>query len=195
MWPVLREKGLENRCYNGGCKWGWLLDIYVCQVGKYKIQGRISYSLIRAILLLKKKPMNMDLIFRDFPRRQLFLTMIWMVILTCIFESFCSYFHELWGCYLCGLNMIRLQATGYTEMMRQVENGFSSDVTLQAGIYSSQIGYGLGINICDINNDGYPDIYISNDFHENDYLYINNGNGTFSERLTEYMPIQAGRHG
>ena len=46
---------------------------------------------------------------------------------------------------------------------------------------------GLGVNICDINNDGFPDIYVSNDFHENDYLYINNGNGTFSERLTEFI--------
>jgi hypothetical protein len=61
------------------------------------------------------------------------------------------------------------------------------DVTQQSGIYSSQIGYGLGVNICDINNDGYPDIYISNDFHEDDYLYINNGNGSFSELLTEML--------
>jgi len=62
---------------------------------------------------------------------------------------------------------------------------FFKDVTSQAGIYNSQIGYGLGVNICDINNDGYPDIYISNDFHEDDYLYINNCNGTFSEQLKE----------
>ncbi len=46
-----------------------------------------------------------------------------------------------------------------------------TDVTRQAGIYSSQIGYGLGVNIADINNDGFPDIFVSNDFHENDYLY------------------------
>ena len=48
----------------------------------------------------------------------------------------------------------------------------------------------------DINNDGYPDIYISNDFHENDYLYINNGNGTFTEQLHlnlyAYKPILNG---
>jgi hypothetical protein len=58
------------------------------------------------------------------------------------------------------------------------------EVTEEAGIYRSQIGYGLGVNTSDINNDGYPDIYISNDFHENDYLYLNNGDGTFSEQLT-----------
>ncbi len=67
------------------------------------------------------------------------------------------------------------------------EGRYFSDVTNQAGIYSSQIGYGLGVNISDINNDGYPDIYVSNDFHENDYLYINNGNGTYSDKLTEMI--------
>ncbi|MEX2336587.1 MAG: VCBS repeat-containing protein [Fulvivirga sp.] len=61
------------------------------------------------------------------------------------------------------------------------------DVTEESGIYSSALGYGLGLATGDINWDGYPDIYVGNDFHENDYLYINNGDGTFSERLTEQM--------
>jgi len=72
-------------------------------------------------------------------------------------------------------------------MILKMESMFFHDVTREAGIYNSQIGYGLGVNICDINNDGFPDIYVSNDFHENDYLYINNGNGTFSERLTDFI--------
>ena len=50
-----------------------------------------------------------------------------------------------------------------------------------AGINSSVIGYGLGISVADINLDGYPDLYIGNDFHENDYLYINQKNGTFKD--------------
>lgn len=58
-----------------------------------------------------------------------------------------------------------------------------TDVTRDAGIYSSNLGYGLGLAISDMNNDGWPDIYIGNDFHENDYLYFNNGDGTFSEEL------------
>ncbi len=56
-----------------------------------------------------------------------------------------------------------------------------SDVTKLTGIQSTAIGYGLGISIADINLDGYPDIYIGNDFHEDDYLYINQKNGTFKE--------------
>jgi hypothetical protein len=55
------------------------------------------------------------------------------------------------------------------------------DVTKETGINSTAIGYGLGISVADINLDGYPDIYIGNDFHENDYLYINQRNGTFKE--------------
>jgi len=61
-------------------------------------------------------------------------------------------------------------------------NGHFTDVTKQAGINSSVIGYGLGLNIADIDLDGYPDIYVGNDFHENDYLYINQRNGTFHDQ-------------
>ena len=59
--------------------------------------------------------------------------------------------------------------------------GRFTDVSAQAGIYQSSLGYGLGVAVADINNDGWDDLYIGNDFHENDYYYINNGNGTFTE--------------
>tara|TARA_Y100000746_G_scaffold46574_1_gene35796 strand:+ start:5578 stop:8856 length:3279 start_codon:yes stop_codon:yes gene_type:complete len=58
-----------------------------------------------------------------------------------------------------------------------------TDVSEESGILGSNIGYGLGISISDINRDGCDDIYISNDFRENDYLYINNCDGTFKENL------------
>jgi enediyne biosynthesis protein E4 len=59
-----------------------------------------------------------------------------------------------------------------------------SDATKQSNINSSAIGYGLGIAVADVNLDGWPDIYIGNDFHENDYLYINQRNGTFADENT-----------
>jgi enediyne biosynthesis protein E4 len=63
------------------------------------------------------------------------------------------------------------------------DKGKFIDVSKQAGISGSIISYGLGICVADINVDGWPDIYIGNDFHENDYLYINQKNGTFAETL------------
>ncbi|QMW01955.1 VCBS repeat-containing protein [Spirosoma foliorum] len=63
-----------------------------------------------------------------------------------------------------------------------------TDVSEKAGIYGSVIGFGLGITIGDVNEDNWPDIYISNDFYERDYLYINNHDGTFHESIKESMP-------
>lgn len=56
-----------------------------------------------------------------------------------------------------------------------------TDVSSGAGIYGNGINFGLGIAVSDLNNDGWPDLYVSNDFEEQDYLYLNNRNGTFSE--------------
>ena len=67
------------------------------------------------------------------------------------------------------------------------DNGQFKDVSEQAGIYGSLIGFGLGITIGDVNGDNYPDIYVSNDFFERDYLYINQKNGTFKEDLENCM--------
>ncbi|RLD27118.1 MAG: RNA-binding protein [Bacteroidetes bacterium] len=62
-----------------------------------------------------------------------------------------------------------------------------SDVTSASGIYSSALGYGLALITSDINNDGLIDIYVGNDFHESDYLYINQGDKTFKESNADYL--------
>jgi enediyne biosynthesis protein E4 len=62
-----------------------------------------------------------------------------------------------------------------------------SDVSEDAGIYGSLISFGLGITVGDFNNDNWLDVYISNDFYERDYLYINNHDGTFTEDIERQM--------
>jgi len=65
------------------------------------------------------------------------------------------------------------------------DNGHFVEVTLQAGIHGSLMSFGLGVTVGDFNGDHYPDIYVSNDFFERDYLYINQKNGTFKDELDD----------
>ena len=65
------------------------------------------------------------------------------------------------------------------------DQGRFTDVSQQAGIFQGKAGYGLGVGVSDLNNDGYPDIYVGNDFFENDYLYLNRGDGTFEEVVSQ----------
>ena len=67
------------------------------------------------------------------------------------------------------------------------DNGKFVDVSEKAGIFGGANGYGLGLAISDFNLDGYPDIYVCNDFHEDDYYYLNNGDGTFTESLKKHF--------
>lgn len=65
------------------------------------------------------------------------------------------------------------------------DDGVFTEVSEEAGIFSSALGFGLGVTVSDFNKDGWPDIYVGNDFHEDDYLYINQKNGTFTESIRE----------
>lgn len=75
---------------------------------------------------------------------------------------------------------------GVGDMLLRNDDGKFVDVSEQSGIYGSLIGFGLGVLVTDINNDLWPDIYVSNDFYERDYLYINQKDGTFSEEIKAY---------
>src|SRR2546422_5237796 len=68
------------------------------------------------------------------------------------------------------------------------DGGHFVDVSAAAGIFGSEIGLGLGVVVSDVNRDGWPDIYVANDFFERDYLYLNRGDGTFAERLEQQLP-------
>ena len=78
----------------------------------------------------------------------------------------------------------RPDSLGGNKLYRNENGEKFVDVSQEAGIYTSAIGFGLGVTIGDVNRDGWPDIFVSNDFFERDYLYINQHNGTFKESLT-----------
>ena len=168
-----------------------LMDIYVCRVGQ--LQGiRKSHNLLlvctgidkNGIPSYQEKSQDYGLAFSGFSTQAVFF----------------DYDND--G----DLDMYLLNHTihdngtfGIREGLLKTANAFSgdriyrndagrfTDVTASTGIHSSVIGYGLGVVVADINMDGYPDIYVGNDFHENDYLYINRHNGTFSDELTASM--------
>lgn len=75
---------------------------------------------------------------------------------------------------------------GVGDMLLRNDDGKFVDVSEDSGIYGSLIGFGLGAMVTDINKDQYPDLYVSNDFYERDYLYINNQDGTFTEEIKNY---------
>ncbi len=83
---------------------------------------------------------------------------------------------------------------GVGDMLLRNDGGHFTDVSEQAGIYGSLIGFGLGVVVTDFNKDLYPDIYVSNDFYERDYLYINQKDGSFREEIknwTSHLSLSA----
>lgn len=80
---------------------------------------------------------------------------------------------------------IRNEKTG--DKLLRNDGGIFADVSEEAGIYGGINGYGLGISVADFNQDSFPDIYVGNDFHEDDYFYLNNGDGTFTDNLRNYF--------
>ena len=76
---------------------------------------------------------------------------------------------------------------GGNKLLRN-DQGHFVDVSEEAGIFSSAIGFGLGVSVGDLNGDTWPDLYVSNDFFERDYLYLNQHDGTFKEEIESDMP-------
>jgi enediyne biosynthesis protein E4 len=170
-----------------------LLDIYVCRVGNYEILHSHNQLLIcqglnkNGVPTYKEEAHEYGLDFSGFSTQAAFLDYdsdgdLDMYLLNhSIHENgtfrprneFAGTFHPLSGDRI--YRNEGISAGGGRPVF--------TDVTREAGINSTAIGYGLGIAVADVNLDGYPDIYIANDFHENDYLYLNQHNGTYKEDL------------
>ena len=161
-----------------------LLDIYVSRVGKYRILNSHNQFLIcqgidkNGVPQYIDKAKEMGLDFSGFGTQAAFFDYdldgdvdIFLLNHSVHENGTFRARNEFTGTY---------HASAGSKMFRN-DNGTFIDITKESGINSTAIGYGLGITISDINIDGYPDIYIGNDFHENDYLYINQTNGTFKD--------------
>lgn len=155
------------------------LDIYVCQSNYLDRQGANLLFINNGDLTFTERAVEFGLDFTGLSRQAVFFDYdldndIDMYLLNHSIHSKGTY------------GQIKLRNERDYEAgdkLYKNENGTFVDVTKESGIYESILGYGLGVAVGDINWDGYPDIYISNDFHEDDYLYYNNGNGTFTEAL------------
>src|SRR5688572_534165 len=83
------------------------------------------------------------------------------------------------------VNFKKQKGSKFQSKLYQNNQGKFSDVSEKAGIINNLLSFGLGLAVSDINEDGWPDVYVSNDFNEEDYLYINNQDGTFKNAIRE----------
>lgn len=161
-----------------------LLDIYVCKSGKENLEERRNSFFINKGNLTfedKAKEMNLDdpsystqAAFLDYDKDgdlDVFLLATNVnVIRDLEFKGARNTVHPYAG-----------------DKLFRNDEGIFTEVTSQAGILSNALGFGLGVGVSDFNKDGWPDLYVSNDYIEPDYLYINNGDGTFSNKLSDYL--------
>lgn len=164
-----------------------LLDIYICKVGNYKkIKGKNLLYVNqgtdeKGVPNFKEEASKYNLDFSGFSTQAAFFDYdvdgdLDMYLLNHSVSPNRSY----------GKGIKRKQIDSLSgDILYRNDNGNFVDVSTEAGIFQGGIGYGLGIGVSDVNNDGYPDIYVGNDFFENDYLYINQKNGTFKEVISE----------
>ncbi len=166
------------------------LDIFVCGVGNYKkFNGFNQLFINNGNLTFTDRTEEYGLSFQGFSTQASFFDYDLDGDLDCYLLN-----HSVHTQRSYGKVSLRNQTDSlagdrlYKNLFKETGKHSFTNVTREAGIYSSQIGYGLGIGVSDLNEDGYPDIYISNDFIENDYLYINQKDGTFSQQLEKSMP-------
>ena len=162
-----------------------LIDIYVCNSGDIKgdkrqnelyiNNGNLTFTERAAEFGLDERGLSTHAAFFDFDHDG----DLDMFLLNNSFRAIGSFNHTK-------NERDKRDSTGGHKFFRN-DNSHFTDISEQAGIYGSVIGFGLGVTVGDVNNDGWQDIYVSNDFFEKDYLYINEKNGRFRESLESEM--------
>jgi len=168
-----------------------LLDIYVCAVGKFReLKGKNELYINNGDLTFTEQAAAYGLDFTGFSTQAAFFDYDNDGDLDCYLLNHAVHTSLSYG--RVSMRDTRNPESGDYLFENQINNVHSeggpvkfTDVSEKAGIFGAAMGYGLGVAIADLNNDGLSDIYVSNDFHEDDYCYINNGNGTFSEKGKE----------
>ncbi len=160
-----------------------LLDIYVCQVGDYKgIKGKNKLYINQGDETFTEQAADYGIDFGGFSTQALFFDYDRDGDLDLYLLNHSVKSPEVFAKAINRNNPDQEGDRLFKNLIAEGENRFE-DVTADAGIYSSILGFGLGVGVEDINNDGWPDLYVSNDFTENDYLYLNQQDGTFREVL------------
>lgn len=168
-----------------------LLDIYVCKVGHYEVLQSKNQLLIcqgidkSGVPFYKDEAANYGLNFSGFSTQAAFFDYDMDGDLDMFLLNH-SVHHS--GNYAPRKNFLgTYDELSGDKIYENTGNNKFVDVTKLSGINSSAISYGLGMAVSDIDLDGWPDMYIGNDFHENDYLYINQHDGTFKDDLSNQI--------
>jgi len=164
------------------------LDIYVCAVGKYKsLKGRNELYINNKNDTFSEQAKEYGLDFAGFSTQAAFFDYDKDGDLDCYLLNHAVHTSRSYG--KADTRGIKDQEAG--DYLYENVAGRFKDVSPKAGIYQASMGYGLGISVADINNDGWEDIYVSNDFHEDDYYYVNQRDGTFKDEAKIRMGHQS----